>query len=130
MTFFNAPLSQPEHAWLAVQTAFDIRERVVDYHKSLAEDHPQRSIQMSFGIYTGKAVVGYVDAAHRQEYTVVGETVNLATQLAALAEPGQVFINGLAVEKIAARASTGSVISVSSHDWALPFMVYQVLSTS
>lgn len=80
MIYFGAPLPQPDHALRAVRCAMDMLERL----DALNQAHGLQgrpSLRMGIGIHTGTAVVGTMGASHRQEYTAIGSTVNLAARL-------------------------------------------------
>ncbi|MHB8993752.1 MAG: CHASE2 domain-containing protein [Armatimonadota bacterium] len=83
MVFFNAPVTQSDHARLAVMTAIDMQRRIM---ANQAEwDYLQvPSLHAGIGIATGPALVGYVGSAERMQYTVIGRTVNLASRLQTL----------------------------------------------
>lgn len=100
MAFYNAPINQPDHPLLAVQSALDARDRVEKYRASLPADHPYQAIDFGYGIYTGRAVVGYTGSAHRYEYTALGDTVNIAARLTALAEGGQIMVGASTYDRI------------------------------
>lgn len=52
----------------------------------------EKRIDLGIGINTGSVVAGYVSTKERVELTVVGDTVNVASSLQALARPNRLFI--------------------------------------
>jgi adenylate cyclase len=80
MIYFGAPLPQPDHAVRAVRCALEMLERLDALnHAHGLEGRPE--LRMGIGIHTGTAVVGTMGASHRQDYTAIGPTVNLASRL-------------------------------------------------
>ncbi|MDZ4404773.1 adenylate/guanylate cyclase domain-containing protein [Prosthecobacter sp.] len=80
MIYFGAPLPQPDHAARAVRCAMEMLERL----DALNHAHGlvgRPALRMGIGIHTGMAVVGTMGASHRQDYTAIGSTVNLASRL-------------------------------------------------
>lgn len=77
MAFWGAPISQENHAELACRSTLKMMEKV----KVLA---PQdTNIHSRFGIVTGDMIVGNIGSYNRFNYTVLGDTVNLAARLEA-----------------------------------------------
>lgn len=76
MALFNAPLPLPEHATAAVAAAKEFRGS----YSSLDGDKPGIRI----GIHSGEVLAGRIGSAERQEYTVIGDTVNIASRIESL----------------------------------------------
>lgn len=80
MAFWGAPLSLPNHAALSCQAALAMREALHPLQETwLAQGLPVLEARM--GIHTGPAIVGNVGSRERFNYTVMGDTVNLASRL-------------------------------------------------
>ena len=84
MGIFNAPNPDPDHAWHAIQAAWQLI-------RALKADPV---LQFSVGINTGTAVAGNIGTAQAMNYTVIGDAVNQAKRLQEMAKPGQVLISG------------------------------------
>jgi len=80
MAFWGAPLPQPTHATSACLAALAQRDALTAMQKSvqLPQNMP---LHARMGIHTGAAVVGNMGSNTRFNYTVMGDTVNLASRL-------------------------------------------------
>ncbi len=76
---YGAPYELQDNALKAVLTALEIRIAVRQLNVSLAERG--EILRVGVGINTGMALAGAVGPMERQEYTVVGNTVNLAARI-------------------------------------------------
>lgn len=80
MTFWGAPDSQPDHAARALRAARAMAP-------ALREDNARRRaaglpvVCIRTGIHTGPAVVGNIGSPSRINYTIVGDTVNIASRI-------------------------------------------------
>lgn len=79
LIIFGAPYEVQDNAYKAVLTALEIRTAVRQLNVSLAERG--ETFRVGVGINTGTALAGAVGPMERQEYTVVGNTVNLAARI-------------------------------------------------
>jgi adenylate cyclase len=77
---YGAPHEVKDSAYRAIQTALDIRNAMNELNNRLKAkgDLPLR---VGIGINTGFALAGAIGPLERQEYTVVGNTVNLASRI-------------------------------------------------
>lgn len=94
MAFFGAPVHQEDHAARAVRAALAI----LDAQDTWNADRAARglpTLQVRIAINSGPVVVGDVGSRKRVDYTVLGNTVNVAARLEAyVGEAGQVTIGG------------------------------------
>jgi adenylate cyclase len=73
---------------LRMQDRFEILNRVY----KTAYSQPVE-IGLGVGITAGTAIVGNLGSANRMEFTLIGDTVNLASRLCGIAKHGQVLVN-------------------------------------
>ena len=80
MAFWGAPEYQIDHAARACRAAAAI-------HRVISEDNQQRvkeghvPVRIRVGMHTGRLVVGNIGSSGRINYTVVGDTVNVAQRI-------------------------------------------------
>jgi adenylate cyclase len=87
MIIFGLPLSQggpKQDATRALQAALAMLERVNRLNEEQADDPTLPRLRIGAGIHTGPLMAGSIGSATRQEYSVIGETVNLASRLESL----------------------------------------------
>ena len=86
MAFWNAPLDDTDHEINACEAALDMLERSTSSTGSASRRRrrtakPFMPIKVGVGINTGKCVVGNMGSDMRFDYSVLGDTVNLASRL-------------------------------------------------
>jgi adenylate cyclase len=80
MAFWNAPLTDPDHAVHACMAAREMQEEAARQRAELTREGLP-PLMMRIGIHTGEAVVGNMGSEERFDYTAIGDTVNLASRL-------------------------------------------------
>jgi len=89
MAVFNHPNEDPNHAQHAAKAAL----AVVEACKRLAIPRPDgKTITFRVGLNMGQVIVGNIGAVARLQYTVIGDSVNVASRMTALGDGGQVML--------------------------------------
>ena len=128
---FNAPLSQSEHALLAVQASLALQKELKAYHRSFSTyDHPHQYVHFSCGIYTGKAIVGYGQSEEETGYIALGSVVEIANSLAHTALPGQTLVGDMAYTEVSSKYLTEKQAPLSIRGLIEPVTVYAILRES
>jgi adenylate cyclase len=101
MVLFGVPLSEgvKADACRAVRCAVQMQERVGILNSLHRNDTEFPKIKIGIGIHTGKLTCGNIGSQTRVEYSVIGETVNLASRL----------------ENLTKEFNTGIVLSAATH---------------
>ena len=80
MAIFGEPMQDLNHPINAVYCAYDMLKKVKELQERwLFEGKPK--IEIGIGINTGECFVGNIGSEKRLEYTVIGDTVNLASRI-------------------------------------------------
>lgn len=77
MALFGAPLDDPA----AARNALAAARAMIDAVGGWNDSHPGWALKVGIGVHLGEAVTGTVGSPQRKEYTVIGDTVNLAARL-------------------------------------------------
>ena len=91
MAVFGHMTGEKEGIKDALETAIAIQQAVV----SLMRKRTKKGLTaftVGIGINTGSAIIGHVGSGNRMDYTVIGDTVNMAAKLEKLARPGEIII--------------------------------------
>ncbi|MBT8493883.1 MAG: hypothetical protein KJO07_12595 [Deltaproteobacteria bacterium] len=92
MAFWGAPNPQEDHAQLALRAAEDM-VRFLEVSNVGFSNKYGFEIELAIGVNSGEAVVGNFGSETRMEYTAIGDVVNVAARLEALARPNQIVIS-------------------------------------
>ncbi|KFA90530.1 hypothetical protein Q664_27960 [Archangium violaceum Cb vi76] len=131
MCFWNAPLPQEDHAARACLTALRL-VAVVDKLAPELEARGVSRLDCRIGLNTGPGVVGNIGSRAAQDYTVIGDTVNLASRLEGAAK---VYGTRILVSEETVRASRGTVLAreldlLRVKGRQLPVRVYELVDVA
>ncbi|MFZ6770956.1 CHASE2 domain-containing protein [Undibacterium sp. Di26W] len=85
MAFWGAPLDDAEHARHAVAAAMEMQANLLAFRQELLADGSDLlDFDVGIGVHTGSAVVGFIGAKRKLDYTAIGDTVNLASRVEGL----------------------------------------------
>lgn len=118
-----------EHLSRAIRAALAVRQQMQTNHLALPEGSVYQP-RISTGINTGEMVSGNIGSASlkRLDYTVIGDTVNVAQRLQSVAKPDQIIISEATYNRIQAEFQCNQVGEVSLKNKANPVMLYEVLA--
>jgi hypothetical protein len=92
MALFGVPVALEDAPLRACRAALHIQERIASEGAAIEAKYGLRP-QMRIGINTGPMIVGEVNSGESTGITAVGDTVNLASRLQALAPPGGIALS-------------------------------------
>jgi adenylate cyclase len=106
MAVWGASELQPDHAERAVAAARDM-QRWRQVGNEMWRERYGVEIELAIGVNSGEAIVGNFGSETRMEFTAIGDVVNVAARLEAIARPNQIL----------ATAATHSRVE-DKRDWA------------
>ncbi len=80
IAFWGAPIELRDHAYRACQAAVEMTKKLDQLHSKWNEEG-KPILNFRVGINSGEMVVGNVGGKERFDYTVIGDSVNLASRL-------------------------------------------------
>jgi adenylate cyclase len=99
MAFFNVPIKNDDHVARAVDAALRIQEGVERINATLDGAFV---LGVGIGIATGTALASTMGSTNCKDYTLVGDTINVASRLQGQAAPGEVLLTRDAYDAIRA----------------------------
>jgi adenylate cyclase len=129
MAVFGAPVPKPGAAVSAVRAAVGMRQALVALNAKLTA-RGEKPIETGIGIQTGEVVAGNIGSEKRMEYTVIGDTVNLASRLeSATKELGvSILIGQDTYDLVKDHFNLRPVKEITVKGREQPVMTYEVLS--
>lgn len=130
MALFGAPVALEDAPQRAIRSALSIHKEITRFSERMSAEKGVPPFRMRAGIHSGPVVVGTVGKNLRVDFKAVGDTVNLASRMESIAEPGTTYVTedtfklteGLfRFEALGERAIKGK---------AAPIKVYQVIAPS
>ena len=121
MALFGAPRAHDDDPMRAVRAALDIHEALTQLSETVS-----RPLQAHVGIANGEVVAGTVDRADVHDYTVLGDSVNLAARLVAAAGPGQTLISDGVYRALSGRGACDALGEIDLKGLNAPVSVWRL----
>jgi adenylate cyclase len=99
MAVYGLPFAKDDDALRAVRTAVEIQEAILKLNVVRAKEG-LKTITIGIGVNTGEVVAGNMGSSQKMDYTVIGDSVNLASRLESSAEGGAVIISESTYEEV------------------------------
>ncbi len=101
MVIFGTPYSHENDPDRAIRASLEMMESI-ERNGEIEIDNNKIKLKASIGINTGICISGEIGSPTRKEFTVIGDTVNLASRLQVNAPPGKIMIGERTYQKIKA----------------------------
>ena len=92
LAFFGAPIALEDAPQRAIRSALAIQREMTRFNDKIKSGKDIPSVLLRIGINTGPVVVGTVGNDLRVHFTAMGDTINLASRMEHIAEPGTIYI--------------------------------------
>ena len=91
MAIWGTPMKVRNHSEKAFLTALDIRKEIIKLNRSQQNDRLP-PIRAAISVHSGNVLAGNIGSKNRMEYTVIGDTVNVASRMLGLCKELQLEI--------------------------------------
>ena len=88
LALFGAPVAHEDDPDRAVRAAIEMQHRLAEYFAEQTD--LERQVRLRIGVNTGEVVVGRVSGG--DDYTAMGDVVNVASRLQTMAPPGGIYV--------------------------------------
>jgi class 3 adenylate cyclase/tetratricopeptide (TPR) repeat protein len=122
MGVFGAPVSHADDPQRAVEVALAVHEAMRGLSRELGHE-----LWVHIGIASGQVVASGLGSSTFQEYTLTGESVNLASRLESLAGPGQTYVSDAVQRAVADRFEAAPVGEVPIKGFENVVQVFRVV---
>lgn len=99
MVIYGVPKSNIQDSENAVLTAIEMQEKLIAFNQDRCINL-KKPIKVGIGVNTGSVISGNIGSTDQMDFTVIGDSVNLASRLCSSAEAGQIIISDAVWNKI------------------------------
>ena len=126
MALFGAPVAHENDPERALRAALDMMDALEEFNRQHANKIP-KPLALHFGINSGLVIAGGIGTSQRQDYSVMGDTVNLAARLEDLSEAGEILVGETTHRLTAPLFEFDALKPVQVKGKAQPVRVYRLL---
>ena len=128
MAVFGAPIAHENDTELAVRAALDM-QRVAAEFEPIARAQLGAPLRIRIGIHFGPVVSGILGTEKQAAYTVIGETVNLASRLETLARPSSILVSSRIYQRTQGLFNFQAMGMTQLKGVAEPMAVYEAIGS-
>jgi class 3 adenylate cyclase len=125
MALFGAPKAHDDDPLRAARAALDIHDAVEQL-----TDSRGRPLRAHVGVASGEVVAGSLERGSAHDYTVLGDSVNLAARLVAAAGPGQTLLSNTVYRALAGRGLCDDLGEIALKGFDAPARVWRLRAIS
>jgi len=125
MVLFGVPKALEDAPQKAVNAAIEIRNRLYKFNK---EKNLSIPLNIHIGINTGPVVSGMVGSENKQDFTVMGDAVNLASRIEGASQTGQILVGPATYKATKTGFKYKTLQPIALKGKAEPVPVYELLS--
>jgi class 3 adenylate cyclase/tetratricopeptide (TPR) repeat protein len=122
MALFGAPLAHENDPERAILSGLAMQE-VIERHNSVSAI----PLALRVGINVGEVVAAHLGAEGQLQYTVLGDTVNVASRLEGKAEKGSVLVSKAVYDRVSSRFSVEELPPLELKGKSEPVRAYQIV---
>ncbi len=124
MAVFGAPVEKEDDAERAILAALKMRLELAVMMQNMS---PEKRFDVRIGINTGHVVAGNIGSPKRMDYTVIGDSVNIASRLESSAQPNQILIGEETYRQVKGKFKIQKVGHKKLRGKSEAILVYEVL---
>ncbi|SPD75890.1 Adenylate and Guanylate cyclase catalytic domain protein [uncultured Desulfobacterium sp.] len=125
VVFFGDPIQMEDHWERAVNMAIDMQKKIADLKDQWREYGHELGV--GIGINSAFMTVGNIGSDMHRDYTVIGNQVNVAARLEALAKAGQILITQRTYSKLKDMIKTEEIGTIKVKGIHDPIRIYNVV---
>ena len=128
MAVFGAPVGNPHDAGNAVAVANEMMRSLRRFNACRSEKG-EKPIEIGIGLATGRVMAGSIGSRKRMEYTVIGDSVNLAARLESANKHygTKILLGANTVERLASRKNLREIDLMRAKGFAEPVAIYEIM---
>ncbi len=126
MAAWNVLQPMEDHALRGVRAAIGMKRALAGLNARRREQG-QAEIAIGIGLHTGELVSGNVGSQKRHNYTIIGQTVNLASRIEGQAKGAEILISQATYDLVKDRAAAREWKTVTLRGSSTPMTLYEVI---
>jgi adenylate cyclase len=121
MAVFNSPTDLPDHPLAALRAAWAMQRKAARF---------MEGVSFGVGVNTGPAIVGNIGTDQIQQYSCIGDTVNVASRLQGHAEGGHIVITRSTFDKVRGHVQVKPLGAVPVKGRAMAVEAFEVVTVT